>query len=135
MKLLCNACERAMGYEGHDGLSEGRLAIRFRCEACCAVVSLVTNAGESMLVHSLGVRLGEAQSPPPLSVTRETLKQTAAADGIVWEEAAERRIERVPAPVRHMARQAIESFARGQGIDRITESILDDYRTQQGTTS
>lgn len=133
MKLLCNACELVMDYQEHNGLPEGCLAIRFRCEKCRSVVSLVTNAGESMLVHSLGVRLGEAQSQAPLGVTLETLKQTAAADGIVWEEAAERRIERVPAPVRHMARQAIESFARGRGIVRITESILDDYRT--GTTS
>lgn len=135
MKLVCNECESPMGYEGHEALAAGRLAIRFRCGACRTSISLVTNAGESMLVHSLGVRLGEGSIPAgPLDLTRETLQRGQAA-GIGWDEAAERRIERVPAPVRHMARQAIESFARGQGIDRITESVLDDYRTRQGSPS
>jgi len=56
----------------------------------------------------------------------------ASADGPAWTEEAEARVERIPAFIRPMARQAIERFARERGHGTITEAVMDEARGIMG---
>jgi hypothetical protein len=49
-----------------------------------------------------------------------------------WTSEAEQRIDRIPAFIRPMAKQAIERFARDRGYGTITEAVLDEARSVMG---
>jgi DNA-directed RNA polymerase subunit RPC12/RpoP len=55
-----------------------------------------------------------------------------AAAALAWTPAAEARLERIPAFVRPMARQAIERFARERGLESVTAEVLDQARDFMG---
>ncbi len=131
MKQFCQRCERYLEYQDHEVLSAGSVGIHFRCPGCGVEISLITNPGETMLVHSLGVKLGGTKEPQkPLSLTRETL-QSSTEEGLKkpqWSEKALERLNRIPPFARPMARKAIETFAKDQGHGKIDEAVLDAYR-------
>ncbi len=52
--------------------------------------------------------------------------------GPVWTPEAEARIERIPAFIRPMAKQAIERFAQDRGYATITDAVMDEARTVMG---
>lgn len=56
----------------------------------------------------------------------------AAAPGPAWTPEAAARIERIPAFIRSMAKQAIERFARERGYATITDTVMDEARTAMG---
>jgi hypothetical protein len=56
----------------------------------------------------------------------------AAGEGVVWTPEAEARMDRVPAFIRPMARQAIERFARDRGHGTITDQVMDAARSFMG---
>ncbi len=56
----------------------------------------------------------------------------AAASGPAWTPEAAARIERIPAFIRAMAKQAIERFARERGYATITDAVMDEARTSMG---
>jgi DNA-directed RNA polymerase subunit RPC12/RpoP len=56
----------------------------------------------------------------------------AAPDGLAWTPEAEARVERIPAFIRPMARQAIERFARERGYGTVTEAVMDQARDFMG---
>jgi hypothetical protein len=112
-------------------------------------MAMLTNAHETQVVQSLGVRLG-----PPTQVgggqteggeltTGKGCPFTemipTASDGVggaggakppglVWTAAAEARLANIPAFVRPMARTGIERFARERGASEVDERILDAAR-------
>ena len=53
---------------------------------------------------------------------------SAPAEGPAWTPEAEVRVERIPAFIRPMARQAIERFARDRGYGTITDAVMDEAR-------
>ncbi|MBI4013119.1 MAG: PCP reductase family protein, partial [Candidatus Rokubacteria bacterium] len=55
-----------------------------------------------------------------------------AASGPAWTPEAAARIERIPAFIRAMAKQAIERFARERGYATITDAVMDEARTAMG---
>lgn len=55
-----------------------------------------------------------------------------AATGPAWTPEAAARIERIPAFIRSMARQAIERYARDRGYGTITDAVMDEARTSMG---
>jgi hypothetical protein len=55
----------------------------------------------------------------------------AEAD-LAWTPEAETRVERIPAFIRPMAKQAIERFARERGYGSITEAVMDEARDFMG---
>jgi hypothetical protein len=55
-----------------------------------------------------------------------------AALGPAWTPEAEARIERIPAFIRPMAKEAIERFARDRGYDTVTDAVMDEARTFMG---
>ncbi len=55
-----------------------------------------------------------------------------AGAGPAWTPEAEARIERIPAFIRPMARQAIERFARERGHGIVTDAVMDEARSFMG---
>jgi hypothetical protein len=51
---------------------------------------------------------------------------------VAWTEAAAGRLERIPAFIRPMARQAIERFARERGYPTVTDDVMDQARDFMG---
>jgi hypothetical protein len=56
----------------------------------------------------------------------------ASGEGPVWTPEAEARMDRVPAFIRPMAKQAIERFARDRGHATITDQVMDAARDFMG---
>ena len=56
----------------------------------------------------------------------------ASGDGPAWTAEAEARVERIPAFIRPMARQAIARFAQERGYGTVTEAVMDEARTAIG---
>ncbi|MBI3456477.1 MAG: PCP reductase family protein [Candidatus Rokubacteria bacterium] len=55
-----------------------------------------------------------------------------SASSPAWTPEAEARIERIPAFIRPMAKQAIERFARDRGYATITDAVMDEARSVMG---
>jgi len=64
----------------------------------------------------------------------ETAGAAAAtsASEAAWTSEAAARVERIPAFIRPMARQAIERFARDRGYATITDAVMDEARSFMG---
>ncbi|MBI3990501.1 MAG: PCP reductase family protein [candidate division NC10 bacterium] len=133
MKHFCCRCHVYMDYENHEPLDEGSLGIFFRCPGCGHRIALITNPGETMLVHSLGVKLGGGPvEGEPLELTRITLRGSEGREGPLWSAEAKQRLERVPPFARAMARQTIERYALEHGYREITEAVIEEYKGQMG---
>jgi len=80
MKFVCLNCETYMNFEKVEKPGEDSLGVFFGCPSCNAKFSMVTNAGETQMVNSLGVKLGgRTVEAEPFEMTRGTLKDEAAA--------------------------------------------------------
>ena len=80
MKFVCLNCETYMNFEKVEKPGEGTLGVFFGCPSCNAKFSMVTNAGETQMVNSLGVKLGgRTVEAEPFEMTRGTLKDEATA--------------------------------------------------------
>lgn len=153
MKFLCLDCDEPMKLHGTAGPDEGSLTVTFRCPECGFRVAMLTNAFETQMVKSLGVKIGGRTTPPtPFEHLRASmagarsdafaeetpagcpfaamLSEGAAATpaGVAWSPEAEARIARIPDFIRPMARRAIERYAEGKGLATITEAVMDEAR-------
>jgi hypothetical protein len=134
----------------------GSLSVVYSCPQCGYEIAMLTNAYETQVVQSLGVRIGPsggdssstagAAGPSagtgasgtscPFSGmipgTKGTTESIAGRTGqpipIQWTPAAEARLANIPAFVRPMARAGIEKFARENGALEVDEEILDAAR-------
>src|SRR5213594_2362735 len=64
MKFLCLDCDEPMKLHGTAGPDEGSLTVTFRCPECGFRVAMLTNAFETQMVQSLGVKIGGRTTPP-----------------------------------------------------------------------
>jgi hypothetical protein len=107
-------------------------------------MAMLTNAYETQVVQSLGVRIGPGSesgskeagasgSGCPFTEmipgTEEAQRrQVAEPIPVRWTAAAEARLANIPEFVRPMARTGIERFARERGALEVDEKILDAAR-------
>lgn len=63
MKFVCLNCETYMSLEKVEKPQEGSLGVFFACPSCNAKFSMVTNAGETNMMNSLGLKLGAKSAP------------------------------------------------------------------------
>ena len=63
-------------------------------------------------------------------VTYETLLRPRTEERIEWDSEAERRLDRVPAPVRAMAKIELERTAADRGLSRITVSLMEEIKAK-----
>jgi Proto-chlorophyllide reductase 57 kD subunit len=158
MKFLCVPCDSPMKLQTVGPPERGSLSVVYACPECGYEIAMLTNAYETQIVQSLGVRIGpdrlraesasasqaeassaghsvrEGQSAScPFSSMipgAEGARPTQAAEPVPirWTDAAEARLARVPEFVRPMARTGIERFARERGALEVDERILDAAR-------
>jgi hypothetical protein len=148
MKFLCVPCDSPMKLQTVGPPERGSLSIVYACPECGYEMAMLTNAYETQVVQSLGVRIGPAgaksESGPGLAeasakagcpfadmipgAEEERRGPIAEPVAIRWTAAAEARLANIPEFVRPMARTGIERFAREKGAREVDEQILDQAR-------
>lgn len=63
-------------------------------------------------------------------ITYEALLRPRTGERIEWEPEAEQRLERVPAPVRAMARVELERTAADRGTARVTVALMEEIKAK-----
>jgi len=138
MKFLCVPCDSPMKLQSVGPPERGSLSVVYSCPECGYEMAMLTNAYETQVVQSLGVRIGPAEASakadetarcpfPALTSATEGAREPAG-EQIRWTAAAEARLENIPSFVRPMARTGIERFARERGALEVDEKILDAAR-------
>ena len=145
MKFLCIPCDSPMKLQTVGPPERGSLSVVYSCPECGYEIAMLTNAYETQVVQSLGVRIGPGTGEEASSTSGPGCPFTAmmpAAEGapetrpgqagepipVRWTAAAEARLANIPAFVRPMARTGIERFARERGALEVDETILDAAR-------
>ena len=151
MKFLCVPCDTPMKLQTVRPPERGSLSVVYSCPECGYEMAMLTNAYETQIVQSLGVRVGPEINPRIGADTASTsgtncpftamIPATEDAPGgearpgqagepitIRWTAGAEARLANIPAFVRPMARTGIERFARDRGVLEVDEKILDAAR-------
>ena len=144
MKFLCVPCDSPMKLQTVGPPDRGSLSVVYACPECGYEMAMLTNAYETQVVQSLGVRIGPAGDrgcverrgskcpfPAMLPATEgapESARRPAEPIPVRWTSGAEARLANIPAFVRPMARTGIERFARERGASEVDEKILDAAR-------
>jgi hypothetical protein len=146
MKFLCVPCDSPMRLQSVVPPDRGSLSVVYSCPECGYEMAMLTNAYETQVVQSLGVKIGPgSRLGEDASTSHESEATTKgcpfsgmipATDGALedtpasvrWTAAAEARLANIPSFVRPMARTGIEQFARERGALEVDEKILDAAR-------
>jgi hypothetical protein len=143
MKFLCVPCDTAMKLQSVGPPERGSLSVVYSCPECGYEMAMLTNAYETQMVQSLGVRIGPGMSegassgasskcpfPGMMPATEGASERARDAELIAvrWTSGAEARLANIPEFVRPMARTGIERFAREKGVLEVDEKILDAAR-------
>jgi len=151
MKFLCVPCDSPMTLQTVTPPERGSLSVVYSCPECGYEIAMLTNAYETQIVQSLGVRIGPEFGPEidggaastsgtscPFAAMIPAMEgapggearpgQTGEPIPVRWTSGAEARLANIPAFVRPMARTGIERFARERGALEVDEKILDAAR-------
>ena len=144
MKFLCVPCDSPMKLQSVGPPDRGSLSVVYSCPECGYEMAMLTNAYETQVVQSLGVRIGSADASAatgtkcPFGAMVQPVSPKPAGEGgkpsgeggptVRWTAAAEARLANIPEFVRPMARTGIEKFARDNGSLEVDEKILDAAR-------
>jgi hypothetical protein len=137
MKFLCVPCDKPMTMMSVSPPDRGSLSVVYGCPDCGYEMAMLTNAHETQVVSSLGVKVGSAEAveagakkcPFSAMVQTETPPDTSS---IRWTAEASARMDAVPEFVRPMARSGIERFAQESGYREIDLKVLDEARSRFG---
>ena len=136
MKFLCVPCDSPMKLQTVGPPERGSLSVVYSCPECGYEMAMLTNAYETQVVQSLGVRIGlgtDAEAGgkcpfPAMIPTMEGAREPGDPIPVRWTAAAEARLANIPEFVRPMAKTGIEKFAREKGSLEVDETILDEAR-------
>ena len=138
MKFLCVPCDTPMKLQTVGPPERGSLSVVYSCPECGYEMAMLTNAYETQVVQSLGVRIGpsdaSAQAGGQCPITgmipgmAEGKSDQTGDVPVRWTPAAEKRLANIPEFVRPMARVGIEKFARDNGSLEVDEKVLDAAR-------
>ena len=138
MKFLCVPCDTPMKLQTVVPPDRGSLSVVYACPECGYEMAMLTNAYETQVVQSLGVRIGPegqqtasgsgAKCPFSGMIPGTDAVRSQEPDQVVWTAAAEARLANIPEFVRPMAKTGIEKFARDKGTLEVDEKILDEAR-------
>ena len=139
MKFLCVPCDTPMKLQTVVPPDRGSLSVVYSCPECGYEIAMLTNAYETQVVQSLGVRIGPATDaatsagkcpfPGMIPSSDGTTEQRAGEPlAVRWTAAAEARLQNIPEFVRPMAKTGIEKFARDKGAVEVDEKILDEAK-------
>ena len=139
MKFLCVPCDSPMKLQTVSPPERGSLSVVYACPECGYEMAMLTNAYETQVVQSLGVKIGPQAAAGAASTSGSSCPFTAMIPGngevqpgksgepapVRWTAAAEARLANIPEFVRPMAKTGIERFARERGALEVDETILD----------
>ena len=151
MKFLCVPCDSPMKLQSVAPPERGSLSVVYSCPECGYEIAMLTNAYETQIVQSLGVRIGpeggsaarasesgcpftgmiaamEGGEARPVDSVQGESGHGGDPNTVRWTAAAEARLANIPEFVRPMARTGIERFARERGAVEVDEKILDAAR-------
>ena len=150
MKFLCVPCDSPMKLQSVGPPERGSLSVVYACPACGYEMAMLTNAYETQVVQSLGVRIGPGSAAasaadgsanagkcpftgmiPAADAAAGGAEAPARPDGsgaVRWTAAAEARLAHIPEFVRPMAKTGIERFAQENGAAVIDDKVLDAAR-------
>jgi Proto-chlorophyllide reductase 57 kD subunit len=137
MKFLCIPCDSPMRLQSVGPPESGSLSVVYSCPECGYEMAMLTNAYETQVVQSLGVRIGpdaaaSAKGGCPFSGmipgSEPQSREAGEPIPVRWTAAAEARLANIPEFVRPMARTGIERFARDRGTLEVDEKMLDEAR-------
>lgn len=151
MKFLCVPCDSPMKLQSVGPPERGSLSVVYSCPECGYEMAMLTNAYETQVVQSLGVRIGPdrlrdegasagragasagAGGQCPFSAMipgngQDRPGQDGEPRPVRWTAAAEARLANIPEFVRPMARTGIEKFALERGATEVDDRILDEAR-------
>ena len=142
MKFLCVPCDSPMKLQSVGPPDGGSLSVVYACPECGYEMAMLTNAYETQVVQSLGVRIGRPEAAAEGAVAKAGCPFSAMLPGtgseaptgapqpdvVRWTTAAEARLLNIPEFVRPMARTGIERFARERGTLEVNDEILDQAR-------
>lgn len=142
MKFLCVPCDSPMKLQSVGPPERGSLSVVYSCPECGYEMAMLTNAYETQVVQSLGVRIGPESDGKVSSTSSAGCPftgmipatgearpgQAAEPIPVRWTAAAEARLANIPEFVRPMARTGIERFARERGALEVDEQILEAAR-------
>jgi len=142
MKFLCVPCDVPMKLLQTSGPHDGSVTLVYSCPDCGYEFAMLTNAHETQVVGSLGVKLGGAagekaeaggsKCPFTGMVQEMTEAVEPPNDGLSWTRQARERLEAIPPFIRPMAKTGIENFARDRGYSEIDEKVLAEARSHFG---
>ena len=144
MKFLCVPCDSPMRLRATEESEPGSLAVVYSCPECGYEMAMLTNAQETQMVRSLGVRIGPAAAAAVAASGESTTSsakcpfsamlpaQQNAPEGLSWTPEALARLEAIPEFVRPMARAGIERVAQESGHRLIDETVLAAARARFG---
>jgi hypothetical protein len=133
MKFLCVPCDSPMKLQSVSPPDRGSLSVVYSCPECGYEMAMLTNAYETQLVQSLGVRIGPSEATSagtakcPFSAMIPGNEQSQPTS-VRWTAGAEARLANIPEFVRPMAKTGIEKFAQERGAAEVDEKILDAAR-------
>lgn len=141
MKFLCVPCDSPMKLQTVGPPERGSLSVVYSCPECGYEMAMLTNAYETQVVQSLGVKIGPQVEAGAASQGTSggscpftamipgngDVKPSVAGESmpVRWTAAAEARLANIPEFVRPMAKTGIEKFARERGSLEVDEKILD----------
>ena len=139
MKFLCVPCDSQMKLQTVGPPERGSLSVVYACPECGYEMAMLTNAYETQVVQSLGVKIGPAGQTEAAGASGSKCPFSGmipGADGVPtneplpvrWTAAAEARLANIPEFVRPMAKTGIEKFAQERGASEVDEKILDEAR-------
>ena len=132
MRFICENCKVPMDFEKEKDLSNESMKVTFGCPDCNARFSMVTKPGETRLIDSLGLKIGEKEKGKPLEVTQTSLKGKETVTGQVktpiWSPEAVERLKNIPFFVKPFAKKSIEKFAKEKGCKVIDDALMDEAR-------
>lgn len=155
--MLTCGCGRWMHTEGIEerAYDDGALEwfVRSECRGCGLKVGVDVPAGQTSGLVDRLMWTDEAlhrleRMPPYLAplyrddveeyarshgervITYESLQRPSTGERIDWEPEAERRLDKVPAPVRAMAKIELERTAADRGSKQVTVALMEEVKAK-----
>ena len=136
MKFLCVPCDSPMKLQSVGPPDRGSLSVVYSCPECGYEMAMLTNAYETQVVQSLGVKIGPTETsaatggkcPFSAMIPGAETGRDGEPPPVRWTAAAEARLANIPEFVRPMARTGIEKFAQERGATEVDDKILDEAR-------
>ena len=135
MKFLCVDCDSQMALSETRGPDQGSMTVVFTCKSCERQIAMLTNAQETQMVHSLGVKIGGRKSEPRSMETIRGSLVGAAGDGASAPDAtpaptATSAPDATPAPAATSAPDAPPAPAATSAPDATPAPVTDESESE-----